>query len=41
MSVQTMYTGLVGMGSLNHKYERVYTDAWGAWTDMGQIKSPH
>jgi len=41
MSIQTMYTGLSGMGSLNHKYERVYTDRWGAWTDMGTINSPH
>ena len=41
MSIQIMYTGAVGMGSIDHKYERVFTDSWGAWTDMGSINSPH
>ena len=41
MGFQTLYTGVVGMGSLTHKYERVYTDKWGAWKDMGSVNSPH
>ena len=41
MSIQTMYTGVAASGIINHKYERVYTDVWGKWTDMGTINSPH
>ena len=41
MGVQTLYTGVVAMGSLTHKYERVFTDKWGAWKDLGEVNSPH
>ena len=41
MAIQTMYTGVASSGIINHKYERVYTDKWGKWTDMGAINSPH
>lgn len=41
MSIQTIYTGSVGMGSLTRKYERVFTDRWGTWLDLGAVNSPH